>query len=156
MYSITIKSEPGRIFRHLGTFGDANRGYFRPRLLKVERVSGRPHEPGCLIRYKTPFKFLGFQVALERQEEEKFLVYRVVDGFAEGGILIFEIETAKPGVQILSIYVAFDFAAGKKWSEKANWFFLRTFFPGFVHDVLWNHSLCQLKDIIEAGSSPAP
>jgi len=26
----------------------------------------------------------------------------------------------------------------------------RALFPSFVHDVLWNHSLCQLKDIVEA------
>jgi len=152
MYSITIKSEPNKIFRYLGTFGDGDRKYFRPRWLRVERVSGRPNEPGCLIRYKTPFRFLDFQVVLERQVEEKYLAYRVRDGFAEGGILIFDIEKMKPGVQLLSIYVAFDFARGKRWTEKIFWFFFRYFFPGFVHDVLWNHSLCQLKDIIEKDS----
>jgi len=152
IYSITIKSEPNKIFRYLGTFGDGDRKYFRPRWLRVERMSGRPNEPGCLIRYKTPFRFLDFQVVLERQVEEKYLAYRVRDGFAEGGILIFDIEKMKPGVQLLSIYVAFDFARGKRWTEKIFWFFFRYFFPGFVHDVLWNHSLCQLKDIIEKDS----
>ena len=152
MYAITIKSEPNKIFRYLGTFGDRDRKYFRPRWLRVERVSGSPNEPGCLIRYKTPFRFLDFQVVLERQVEEKYLAYRVRDGFAEGGILIFDIEKAKPGVFVLSIYVAFDIARGKKWTEKIFWFFFRYFFPGFVHDVLWNHSLCQLKDIIEQDS----
>jgi len=149
MYSITIKSEPNKIFRYLGTFGDGDRKYFRPRWLKVERVSGRPNEPGCLIRYKTPFRFLDFQVMLERLVEESYLVYRVKDGFAENGMLIFDIEQVKPGVFVLSIYVAFNFARGKKWTEKIFLFFFRYFFPGFVHDVLWNHSLCQLKDIIE-------
>jgi flavin-dependent dehydrogenase len=152
MYAITIKSEPNKIFRYLGTFGDADRQYFRPRWLKVERVSGRPNEPGCLIRYKTPFRFLDFHVVLESQVEEKRLAYRVRDGFAEGGILIFDIEKAKPGVFVLSIYVAFDIARGKKLTEKIFWFFFRYFFPCFVHDVLWNHSLCQLKDIIEKDS----
>jgi flavin-dependent dehydrogenase len=149
MYSITIKSEPHKIFRYLGTFGERDRGYFKPRWLKVERISGRPNQPGSLIRYKTPFKFLDFQVTLESRVEDKNLVYRVSDGFAEGGILIFDIEKAKPGVFVLSIYVAFEFARGKKWTEKIFWFLFRHFFPGFVHDVLWNHSLCQLKDIIE-------
>ena len=153
MYSITIKSEPNRIFRYLGTFGDGNRKYFRPRWLRVERISGRPNEQGCKIRYKTPFKFLDFQIVLELQAEEELLVYRVRDGFAEGGMLIFDIEKEKPGVQVLSIYVAFDFARGKKWTERIFWYFFRYFFPGFAHDVLWNHSLCQLKDIIEKESS---
>jgi flavin-dependent dehydrogenase len=149
MYSITIKSEPPKIFTYLGTFGDGNRGYFKPRWLKVERMSGKPNEPGSIIRYKTPFQFLDFQVILETRVEDKILVYRVRDGFAEGGILIFDIEKAKPGVFVLSIYVAFEIARGKRWTEKIFWFFFRHFFPGFVHDVLWNHSLCQLKDIIE-------
>jgi flavin-dependent dehydrogenase len=152
MYSITIKSRPDTIFRHLGTFGDGDREYFRPRWLKVKRISGGPHEPGCLIRYRTPFKFLDFEVVLERQVEEEFLVYRVRDGFAEGGILIFDIEKVKPGVQALSIYVAFDFARGKRWTERICWSFFRRFFPGYVHDVLWNHSLCQFKDIVEKDS----
>jgi len=149
MYSITIKSEPRRIFRLLGTFGDRDRGYFRPRWLKVERTSGGPNEPGCLIRYLTPFRFLDFQVILESRAEDRQLIYRVKDGFAEGGILIFDIEKQKPGVTGLSIYVAFDIARGRRWAEKIPWFLFRHFFPGFVHDVLWNHSLCQLKDIVE-------
>jgi flavin-dependent dehydrogenase len=149
MYAITIKSEPRTVFRSLGTFGDRDRGYFRPRWLTVERMSGRPNEPGCLIRYLSPFRFLDFQVILESRVEDRHLVYRVKDGFAEGGILIFDIEKLKPGVSGLSIYVAFDIARGSKWTEKIPWFLFRHFFPGFVHDVLWNHSLCQLKDIIE-------
>jgi len=152
MYSITIKSEPDKIFRYLGAFGEKNRGYFKPRWLKVERISGSPNEPGSLIRYKTPFRFLDFQVMLESRVEDKTLVYGVRDGFAEGGILIFDIEKAKPGVFVLSIYVAFEFARGKRRTEKIFWFLFRHFFPGFVHDVLWNHSLCQLKDIIEKDS----
>ena len=149
IYAITIKSESDKIFRYLGTFGERSRGYFKPRRLKVERTTGRPNEPGSLIRYKTPSRFLDFQVTLESRVEDKTLVYRVKDGFAEGGILIFDIEKEKPGVFVLSIYVAFEFARGKRWAEKIFWFFFRHFFPGFVHDVLWNHSLCQLKDIIE-------
>jgi hypothetical protein len=153
MYSFTIKSEPEKIFRYLGTFGDKDRKYFRPRWLRVERTSGRPNEPGCVIRYKTPFKFLDFQVVLEHQDKDRYLTYRVRDGFAEGGILIFDISRLKKGAFGLSIYVAFDFARGKKWTERIFWSLFRYLFPGFVHDVLWNHSLCQLKDVIEKDSS---
>lgn len=155
MYSITIKSEPDKILRHLGMFGDQNRGYFKPRWLKVRRISGRPNQPGSLIGYLTPFKFLDFNVTLESRVDDKILVYRVRDGFAEGGIFILEIKKEKRGVNILYVYVAFDVSPGKKWTEKIPWFLLKRFFPGFVHDVLWNHSLCQLKDIIEMDSAKA-
>lgn len=149
MYSIMIKSAPDKIFRHLGAFGDQDRSYFKPRWLKVRRISGRPNQPGSLIGYITPFKFLDFTVTLESRVDDKILIYRVRDGFAEGGVFIFEIEKEKPGAQVLYVYVAFDIAPGKEWTEKIPWFLLKRFFPGFVHDVLWNHSLCQLKDIIE-------
>jgi flavin-dependent dehydrogenase len=153
LYSITIKSDPEKIFHYLGTFGDEDRRYFRPRWLRVERVRGGRNEPGCLIRYKTPFRFLDFQVVLEHQEKNRHLFFRVRDGFARGGILMFDISRVKKGVFGLSIYVAFDFARGKRRTEKIFWFLFRYFFPGFIHDVLWNHSLCQLKDVIEKDSS---
>jgi hypothetical protein len=56
MYSITIKSTPDKIFRHLGTFGDGNREYFEP---AGEGGQGqRRARAGCLIRYETPSSFL--------------------------------------------------------------------------------------------------
>jgi flavin-dependent dehydrogenase len=153
MYSIRIKSEPDKILRHLGALGDRNRAYFKPRWLKVRRISGSPNQPGSLIGYITPFKFLDFKVTLETRVDDKILIYRVRDGFAAGGVFIFKIEKEKPGVHMLYVYVAFDIASGKKWVEKISWFLLKCFFPGFVHDVLWNHTLCQLKDIVEMDST---
>ena len=76
-------------------------------------------------------------------------VYRVMDGYAKGGVLIFEIEKLTEEVCALSIYVAFDFARGNGFSRPLWWLF-RRLFPAYVHDVIWNHSLCQLKDIVEA------
>jgi len=149
MYSLVIKAEKTRIWNHLGTFGDEDRDYFRPRFLKVQRISGEANEPGCIIRYQTPFKFLNFRLKLEKRIASDILVYRVEDGFAEGGLLLFRIEEFKPGVHQLSIYVAFDVAKGRTWSEKFFWTVFRRAFPGFVHDVLWNHSLCKMKDTIE-------
>lgn len=77
-------------------------------------------------------------------------VYRVVDGFARGGMLIFEIETLNEEVCLLSIYVAFNFARGRNWLTRSFWALFRLLFPAYIHDVLWNHSLCQLKDLVEA------
>jgi hypothetical protein len=76
-------------------------------------------------------------------------VYRVKDGFARGGVLIFEIEKLSEEVCALSIYVAFNFVRGRTWVTRPFWRLFRLLFPAFIHDVLWNHSLCQLKDIVE-------
>ncbi|NQU25588.1 MAG: hypothetical protein HQ567_30245 [Candidatus Nealsonbacteria bacterium] len=31
----------------------------------------------------------------------------------------------------------------------AAWYAFGLAFPGFVHDVVWNHSLCKIKDLVE-------
>jgi flavin-dependent dehydrogenase len=149
MYSITIKSDRKKIFEYLGTFGDENRKYFKPRMIRVKRIAGRPNRIGCELQYRTPFKFLDFNLVLEDVIEEKYLIYRVKNGFAKEGILVFNLKNVSASVFILYIYVAFNFATGKKLIEKITRVLFRYFFPGFIHDVLWNHSLCQLKNTIE-------
>ena len=63
--------------------------------------------------------------------------------------MLFEVDRATDETCDLSIYVAFRFERGKALTWPAWWLF-RHLFPSFVHDVLWNHSLCQLKDLSEA------
>ena len=149
MYSITIKSDRKKVFNYLGTFGDKDRKYFRPRMIRVKRIAGSPNEIGCELQYKTPFKFLDFNLVLENVINEKYLIYRVKDGFAKDGILVFNLEEISTRVLMLYIYVGFNFVKGKRLTEKIGKYFLRLFFPGFIHDVLWNHSLCKLKNTIE-------
>ena len=68
-----------------------------------------------------------------------------MDGFGRGGIFFFKIDALKKGTEVtdgeymLSIYVGFNF----------HYKLLKNLFPSFMHDVLWNYSLCQLKDVIE-------
>ena len=63
--------------------------------------------------------------------------------------MIFEIEDLPEDVCALSIYVAFNFRRGATWLRRSFWRLFRRLFPAFVHDVIWNHSLCQLKDLAE-------
>ncbi|OHB81306.1 MAG: hypothetical protein A2V98_00730 [Planctomycetes bacterium RBG_16_64_12] len=150
MYSIRIKADRQKIFRHLGRFGDDDREYFRPRMLKVHRTRGEANEVASVIQYDCALRFLSFSVVLEKVIPERYLIYRVRDGFARGGVLIFHIDTVREGLSLLSIYVGFDFPKGKTALEKLGWSLFKVAFPGFVHDVIWNHSLCQLKDVIES------
>jgi flavin-dependent dehydrogenase len=153
MYSITIKSSRRKIFKYLGTFGDEDRKYFRPRMIKVKRISGIPNHKGCELRYRTPLKFLDFDLALENVIDESHLIFKVKRGFAKDGILVFNLKKMNDRVFVLYIYVAFNFVKGKKRPEKIGMSLLRFLFPGFIHDVLWNHSLCQLKDAVETEQS---
>ena len=64
---------------------------------------------------------------------------------ARGGIFFFKIDVLMKGDKVidgeymLSIYVGFNFRSK----------LIKNLFPAFMHDVLWNYSLCQLKDVIE-------
>jgi hypothetical protein len=150
MYTIKIGATRAAILSELENFGEADRAYLKPRWVRIQRVAGQPNSPGCVIRYAFAGGRLSFNLRLEQIVGGHLAVYRVIDGFARGGVLLFEIEEIHPEVCALSIYVAFNFARGHSWWTWPFWRVFRLLFPAFVHDVLWNHSLCQLKNSVEA------
>jgi flavin-dependent dehydrogenase len=150
MYTIRIRAPQDQILEQLERYGEGDRGYLRPRWIQVRRSAGLPQAPGCVIRYEVLCPRFAFSLRLEQIVGGHLLVYRVQDGFAKGGVLIFEIEKQDEETCALSIYVAFNFARGLTWAVRPFWWLVRRLFPAFVHDVLWNHSLCQLKDLVEA------
>lgn len=153
MYTIRVHAARDQVLEQLGRFGEPDRGYLRPRWLHVLRVAGEPNTPGCVIRYNVVHPALSFSLMLEQIAGGHLAVYRVQNGFARAGILIFEIETLDHDYTALSIYVAFNFARGRTPVSRVFWWLFRHLFPSFVHDVLWNHSLCQMKDLVE-GACP--
>ncbi|MDO8682667.1 MAG: hypothetical protein Q7N50_04215 [Armatimonadota bacterium] len=159
MYSIKIRGERDAIFTQLAKFGEQDMEYFRPRIVSISKMSGSGNEVGKHICYRTPFRSLTFSIVLEAVIEERYIVYRVCSGFAKGGALIFDVEDLGLGVFDLSIYVAFNFRRGRTAFQKAYRGIFKFLFPHFVHDVLWNYALCQLKDIAESedavSTSPA-
>ncbi len=150
MYSIRIRGEREAIIAQLGKLGDRNRRYLTPRLVKVVRTEGGPNEVGSVIRYYVRSPLPSFSIRLERVIEGEYLIYRVSGGFARGGVLIFNVRPVREGLCLLSIFVAFDFPRPGNRLKKAWWRIFKSLFPGFVHDVIWNHSLCKLKEIVEA------
>jgi len=155
MYTIKIRAPRAEIMGQLGRFGETDRGFFQPRWVRIRRFLGQPNVPGCEIRYELPFRFLSFSLALERIVDESLAVYRVRNGFARGGVLLFEIEKSSGEIHTLSIYVAFNFARGGTRMTRPFWRLFRFLFPAFIHDVIWNHSLCQFKDIVETSRTGA-
>lgn len=156
MYSIRVKADEKTVFRQLGRFGDSDREYFTPRMVHVHRTSGEANEVGCTIRYDVVIPWLSFSVVLQKVVEERHLLFRVRDGFAQGGVLAFDIDRKTPGGGFLTIYVAFDFPHGEGLVKRLGWRLFRSIFPGFVHDVLWNQSLCKFKQLVELGDDSRP
>ena len=155
MYTIKMAAPRERILDQLEHFGEPDRGWLRPRGVRIRRVAGEPHEAGCVIRYEIGSPRFYFHLRLEQVYGGHLAVYRVMDGFARGGVLLFEIESDEDGMSLLSIYVAFRFARGRNWATRLFWRMFRLLFPAYVHDVLWNHSLCQMRDLVETRSEPA-
>lgn len=151
MYSIRIKGGQAGVFHEIGKFGNNDQEFFKPRLIRVKRVRGEPLMAGTLLRYEVLFGLLKFSVVLEKIIGNEMIIYRVVSGFPRGGVLIFEIEEKEGKNSVLSIYVAFDFPSGQRLFSIAFWRLFKMLFPAYLHDVLWNHSLCKLKDIVESG-----
>lgn len=152
MYSIRIRSDGAAILRELEKFGDEGREYFTPRFIRVRRTAGAPTELGTTIRYDvTPFWY-SFSIALERILPDQSVMYRALDGFPRGGVLAFDIQEEGPNRSLLAIYLAFDFPRPRNPFKRVAWWLFRLTFPGFVHDVVWNHALCKLKYVVERDS----
>lgn len=149
MYTIKIRAPRAKVFAALGQFGEPDREYLHPRWVRIQRVAGAPNALGCTIEYRIVLPSLSFRLMLEHLVENQMAVYRVQNGFARGGVLIFELEERGAGMCDLSIYVAFNFARGRNALTGPAWWLIRHAFPAFMHDVIWNHSLCQLKDCVE-------
>jgi hypothetical protein len=149
MYSIRIKSGRERILHQLGKFGDADREYFNPRLVTVHRAAGRANEVGSAVHYDLFLRCLSFSVILEKVLGARYLLYRVRNGFAQGGILAFDVDEKEERLSLLSIYVAFDFPRRRNPFKGLGWAVFKSTFPAFLHDVVWNHSLCKLKHLVE-------
>ncbi len=150
MYSIRIKAGRARVLREVGRFGDGKTGFFSPRHVVVRRISGAANELDSIVLYDVSPRFLSFRMALEKIVGTHILMYRVLDGFARDGIFVFGIDPISENTCSLTIYVAFDFARGTSAFQRSSWRLFRQFFPGFFHDVIWNHSLCRLKHLVEA------
>jgi flavin-dependent dehydrogenase len=149
MYAIKIKGSPGEILQELGKFGEPAASYLNLRFVEVRRITGRANEVGAVVRYRLRLAGWFIDLRLTRLVGDDVLVYEVSETFARRGRLIFHISPTAEGNSRLAIYAAFDFRRGENPASRAFWWCGRVLFPGFVHDVVWNHALCCIKEEVE-------
>ncbi len=149
MYAIKVKASKRRIFEELGKFGDEGRSYMRPRFIEIRRTVGLANQIDSIIRYKLKFLPISLDMKLKQVVSEEALYYEVSEKFADRGKLIFEIKSTKDGNNRLVIYTAFDYKKGNGAITKILRWFYRKLFPSFIHDVVWNHALCSIKEEAE-------
>jgi len=149
MYVIKIRGSGGEILEELARFGQPDARFLSLRFLVIRRIHGEPNQVGSVIQYRAPLVRLGTELRLTRRIGFETLVYEVDERFADNGRLIFNIAPTRDGNLKLAIYAAFDYKRGKSLAARMLWRSARLLFPAFVHDVVWNHALCTIKEQVE-------
>jgi len=156
MYVIKIQGSEEEIMEELAKFGQPNARFVNLRFVDIRQVQGVPNQVGSVIRYRIPFVGLGAQLQLTKRVGLETLLYQVDERLVEHGILIFNVAPTNGGNRRLSIYTAFDYKRGKGFAGRVIWEGARLLFPGFVHDVVWNHALCTIKEEVERKHDHTP
>ncbi len=155
MYVIKIRGSRDRIAGELAKFGSREAKFLNLRFVSVRHIGGEPNEVGSVIQYRVPLIGLATEMRLARKAGPGTFLYRLDESLADRGKLIFDIAPTKDGNSKLSIYAAFDYKKGTTLTGRVFWYSARALFPEFVHDVVWNHALCTIKEEIEKKSRPA-
>ena len=112
--------------------------------------------PTAALPAGAPLAGFGAELRLTKRIGLETLLYELDGRLADRGKLIFNVAPTKDGNSRLSIYAAFDYKKGHGFADRVLWGVARVLFPGFVHDVVWNHALCTIKEEVERKRVHAP
>jgi hypothetical protein len=149
MYVIKIRGTGEEIMGELAKFGQPNARFVKVRFLDMRQIQGTPNQVGSVIRYRIPFVQLGAELRLTDRVGFETLLYQADERLVDGGKLIFNIAPTTDGNSKLSVYAAFDYKKGNGFASRMMWKSARWLFPESVHDVVWNHALCTIKEDAE-------
>jgi len=149
MYAIKIRSSGEEIMNELARFGQPDASFLKLRMVEVRQIQGVPNQVGSVIRYRIPLLGFGVELRLSKRVGCETLLYQVEERLSDHGKLIFNVAPTKYGNSRLSVYAAFDYKKGEGFATRALWKGIRVLFPEFVHDVVWNHALCSIKEEVE-------
>lgn len=149
IYTIRLRTGADVARGLVGQFGEPARPYLHPRGVNIQRADREAPGAGCKIHYHIFGGTLSFDVIQEDSGDENLIHYRVLGSFADQGSFIFLIEPDTATTCELTVYLAFDYARGTSAGERLFWWAFRLLFPDYVHDVLWNHALCEFKQAAE-------
>jgi flavin-dependent dehydrogenase len=149
MYVIKIRGCEEEIMEEMAKFGQPHARFVKLRFVDIRQVQGVPNHVGSVIRYRIRFVGLGAKLRLTKRVGFETLLYQVDERLVDHAKLIFNVTPTKDGNRRLSIYTAFDYKKGKGFASRMMWKNASLLFPGFVHDVVWNHALCTIKEDVE-------
>lgn len=145
----TIHGVDDEILQELANYGRPDARFVKLRFIHLRHVLGVPNRVGSVIRYMIPLAQLGAELQLTRKVGRQALLYRADERLVDHGKLIFDIASTKDCNRRLAVYAAFDYKVGANAVSRARWKLFRSLFPEFVHDIVWNHALCTIKEEVE-------
>jgi hypothetical protein len=148
MYAIKVRGTPEEILDQLSRFGREDARFLRLRFVDVRWLEGVPNEVGSIVRYHVPVVGLQAELRLTKRVGNDTMMYELNDDLCTDGKLVFNLAPAQAGTRLV-IYAAFNYKKGEGPTSRAMWRCARTFFPEFIHDVVWNHALCTIKEEVE-------
>jgi hypothetical protein len=149
MYSIKIRGSEEEIMEELAKFGQPDARFLKLRFIDLRNIQGKPNQVGSVIHYRVPFLRLGAELRLARRVGLESLLYEADERLVDHGKLIFNVAPTREGNSRLSVYAAFCYKKGRGLASRMMWKSARLLFPEFVHDAVWNHAMCTIKEDVE-------
>jgi flavin-dependent dehydrogenase len=149
MYTIKIRGSEEEIMDELAEFGRPAARFVNLRFVNVQQIRGVPNQVGSVIRYRIPFVGLGSEMQLTKRVGFETLLYQVDERLVDCGKLIFNVAPTRDDNRRLAVYTSFRYKKGKGIVSQLVWGGARLLFPEFVHDIVWNHALCTIKEEVE-------
>jgi hypothetical protein len=156
MYTIKIRGSEQEIMEELAEFGRPAASFVNLRFVNVRQIRGVPNQVGSVIRYSIPFFGLSSEMQLTKRVGFETLLYQVDERLVYEGKLIFNVAPTKDGNRRLAVYTSFQYKKGKGAASQLLWGGVRLLFPEYVHDIVWNHALCTIKEDVERKHASPP
>ena len=149
LYSIDVKREPETLLAVLHLFGQAERPFLNPRMVDIRRRAGSFADEDMIVEYRIFRSLIRFTVAQVPSGNPYLIHFRVQGGFAHDGDFLFSVESAPGGLSRLSVLLSFDYPKGTNPPQFVFWKLFSLLFPDSIHEIIWNHALCELKQSAE-------
>ena len=149
LYGIDIKQDSHKVLKVLHRFGETDRPFLTPRMVVIQRRQGCLAEENATIDYRIFGGLIRFAVVQVPSGDPYILQFKVKGGFAHDGDFLFSISPTRRDHTRLSVLLSFDYPAGSRPVEAIFWRLFALLFPDSIHEIIWNHALCELKQASE-------
>jgi flavin-dependent dehydrogenase len=149
LYVIDVKRGPNKLLKVLYQFGEPNRPFLTPRMVNIQRREGSFDNENAIIDFRMFGGLIQFAIVQIPSGSPDTLHFKVKGGFADSGDFLFSVDPISKGNSRLSVLLSFDYPTGSNPMEFIFWKLFALLFPSSIHEIIWNHALCELKQATE-------